>query len=228
MTIGGFQKVSLSDFPSTIASIIFTRGCGFRCPYCYNPELVDTEQFAPAIPLKEILSFLRSRSGRIEGVVITGGEPTVHADLPNVLAELRSMGLRTKLDTNGSNPAMLRTLMEEHLLDYVAMDLKAPLSRYGEVVRANADCEAILASACCIRESGCAHEFRTVWARPLLSAADLLWIAELVRGCQRFVVQGFRGGKTLDPQFTAEPVSAAELAALADKLRAAGHTVTVR
>jgi pyruvate formate lyase activating enzyme len=228
MTVGGFQKISLSDFPGVISSILFTRGCGFRCPYCHNPELVDPARFGPEVPWSEIRSFLRARSGRIEGVVVTGGEPTVHADLPALLAELRSMGLRIKLDTNGSHPAMLRALLSARLVDFVAMDVKAPLERYQNVVRADVDTEAILSSIKLILESGCWHEFRTTYVTPLLSAADLSRIAELVRGCHRYVVQTFRGGKLLDPQLTGGSVRVTETEQLVADLKAAGHRAVAR
>lgn len=228
MTIGGFQKISLSDFPGVISSIIFTQGCGFRCPYCHNPELVNAAGAGPAIPWEEVRAFLGTRSGRIEGVVITGGEPTAQADLPDVLADLRSMGLQIKLDTNGSNPKMLHTLFSDRLVDYVAMDFKAPLERYSEVVRTEVDSAVILASVRLILESGCAHEFRTTYAPPLLTAADVSSIAEAVRGCRCFVVQAFRSGKTLDPQFPFKPVSGAEMDAIVSDLTTSGHSVTAR
>jgi len=228
MTIGGFQKISLSDFPGVISSIIFTRGCGFRCPYCHNPELVDAQRFGPEIPWADVHRFLRSRSGRIEGVVITGGEPTAHDDLPDILAQIRSDGFRIKLDTNGSCPSRLAAILESRLVDFVAMDLKAPLARYSEVARVPVDTGAIVESTRLILSSRLPHEFRTTFAKPLLSTDELLSIAETVRGCTSFVVQGLRTGKLLAADARLVPPSDAELQSAVAVLRAAGHNATAR
>jgi pyruvate formate lyase activating enzyme len=210
MVVGGLQKLSLSDFPGMISAIVFTRGCGFRCPYCHNPELVLPESFAKTIPWEEIEAFLLARAGRIEGVVVSGGEPTVHVDLPERLAELKTMGFRVKLDTNGSNPTMLQNILSSGLADYIAMDVKAPLEKYRHVTRAAVHTEDILASIRLVLGSGLPHEFRTTFATPLLSFEDVESIGELVRGCDRFVVQAFRGGVTLEPGFGSGMPTAAE------------------
>lgn len=218
MVVGGLQKVSLSDFPGVISAIVFTRGCGFRCPYCHNPELVDPARFAEEIPWDEVKDFLRTRSGRIEGVVVSGGEPTVHADLPERLAELKALGFRVKLDTNGSNPTMLRKILSDRLADCIAMDVKAPLTRYEDVVRAAVDTNDILASIRLVAGSGLPHEFRTTFARPLLAFEDLASIAELVRGCDRYMVQAFHGGTTLEPGFESETTTASEMREAVERL----------
>ncbi|MGA2378241.1 MAG: anaerobic ribonucleoside-triphosphate reductase activating protein [Spirochaetia bacterium] len=111
MVIGGLQRFSLSDFPGFISAIVFTRGCGFRCPYCHNPELVEPSRYAEEFPLNEVKEFLLSRRGRLQGVVVTGGEPTLHGDLPAFLDELKHMGFAVKLDTNGTNPLMLQQIV---------------------------------------------------------------------------------------------------------------------
>jgi len=229
MVIGGFQKSSLSDFPGVISCILFTRGCGFRCPYCHNPELVDPARYAPAVDWSDVKRFLQSRSGRIEGVVVTGGEPTFHADLPDLLAEIRKMGFKVKLDTNGSNPAVLRQIIAKGLIDFIAMDLKGPLDRYSEVAGVPADTEAIRASLALVRTCGFSHEIRTTWVPSLLTADELVGASELVRGCQRYALQAFRAGKTLDPAFARKPApTTALLEETARRLATAGIPVKTR
>lgn len=226
MVVGGFQKISLSDFPGVISSIVFTRGCGFRCPWCHNPELVDPFLFGPAIPWGNVTSFLRSREGRIEGVVVTGGEPTIHADLPDRLAELKSMGFKLKLDTNGSNPRMLRALLDSGVLDFVAMDIKAPLDRYESVVGTRIVASEIAASVDLVIGSPVPNEFRTTLV-PELSLDDLRSIGELVRGCRRYVVQPFVSQKTLAPELIGSGVNL-ELGEAVRHLTAAGYSVEAR
>jgi len=135
MNIGGFQSFTLIDYPNKMACIVFTQGCDFRCPYCQNPELVLGT--AKSIPQEEIISFLWKRRGMLEGVVISGGEPTIQRDLEDFVKRIKDMGYLVKLDTNGHNPHVIQRLID--LLDYVAMDVKAPLYKYEEVVRAKAD-----------------------------------------------------------------------------------------
>jgi len=139
MNIGGFQSFTLIDYPNKMACIVFTQGCDFRCPYCQNPELVLGT--AKSIPQEEIISFLWKRRGMLEGVVISGGEPTIQRDLEDFVKRIKDMGYLVKLDTNGHNPHVIQRLID--LLDYVAMDVKAPLYKYEEVVRAKADVKRI-------------------------------------------------------------------------------------
>jgi len=229
MVIGGFQKTSLSDFPGVISSIVFTRGCGFRCPYCHNPELVEPSRFGPVVSKSDVKAFLRSRAGRIEGVVVTGGEPTAQPDLPEFLAEIKSMGLKVKLDTNGSDPDRLRSLISERLVDFIAMDVKAPLDLYEKVVRVPVDAADILASVQLVLACGLPHEFRTTFGGSPLSLADLPAIGELVRGCQRYVIQAFRGGKTLEPGIAgSHSPDSRHLKQAAARLTAEGVPATVR
>ncbi|MHB8107904.1 MAG: anaerobic ribonucleoside-triphosphate reductase activating protein [Candidatus Cryosericum sp.] len=199
MVIGGFQRFSLADFPGKISAIVFTRGCNFRCPYCHNPELVDPARYTPEIPQEEVLRFLGSRRGQLQGVVVTGGEPTLHSDLPLFLAGIRALGFAAKLDTNGSNPDALQGLIRESLLDYIAMDIKAPLSAYPQIVRAPVKAEDIERSVRLVIASGLPHEFRTTYEGSLLSTQDMKAIAETVRGCAHYVVQSFRPSRALDP-----------------------------
>ena len=133
MRIGGLQKVTLLDYPGKVACTVFLSGCNLRCPYCHNPGLVLPEQSEGSeIPEAEVLSFLERRKGKLDGVCITGGEPTLQPELPEFLEKLRRLGYAVKLDTNGTNPAMLKALLHERVLDYVAMDIKNSPSRYAE------------------------------------------------------------------------------------------------
>lgn len=204
MKIGGVQKVSLVDYPGYVAAALFTIGCNMRCGYCHNPELVLPERYAPTIPVSEILAFLAARMGRLEAVVISGGEPTMHDDLPGFIRQVRALGYRIKLDTNGTHPDMLAALYHDGLLDFVAMDVKAPLKKYQQVVARPIDTTAIMRSIRLIQDSGIDHEFRTTVVRSQLSPADIDTIGQLVAGAPRFALQKFRPGRTLNPQFHRE------------------------
>jgi len=139
MLIGGFQRFSLIDYPGKICAIVFTQGCNFRCPYCHNPELVNPELFEAPIPEGNILSFLANRKGKLDAVEITGGEPTLQPDLMDFMSELKNHQYLVKLDTNGSNPGIISEAIERDLVDYLAMDVKAPLERYQEITNSGVD-----------------------------------------------------------------------------------------
>jgi len=205
MLIGGFQKFSLSDFPGKISSIVFTQGCNFLCPYCHNPELVEPDSYVTPLDEATIFSFLKSRRGRIQGVVITGGEPTLHEDLPEFLERVRKIGCEVKLDTNGSNPALLERIISSGLADYIALDVKAPLRLYPSVARVPVNTADILRSIRLVIESGIPHEMRTTYLETLLSIDDMREIAEMVKGCRLLVVQSFRPTKALDPAMLEQP-----------------------
>ncbi|HEC96726.1 MAG TPA: anaerobic ribonucleoside-triphosphate reductase activating protein [Nitrospirae bacterium] len=161
MTIGGLQKVSLIDYPGKISAIVFMQGCNFRCAYCYNQELVYPHLFKEPIPENEVLSFLDNRKGLLDGVVVTGGEPLLQSDLEDFLREVKAMGYQIKLDTNGSMPDRLEGLIREGLVDYMAMDYKAPISRYPVVTGVESDKERIPRSIEVITGSGLSYEMRT-------------------------------------------------------------------
>lgn len=205
MLIGGLQKVSLSDFPGKIAAIVFTRGCNFRCPYCHNPELVDPGRYASPLEEKSVIAYLRSRTGMIQGVVVTGGEPTMHDDLPLFLATVKEMGFHVKLDTNGSRPEMLERVLAQNCVDYVALDVKGPLHAYERIARASVDPVAITRSIRLVIDSGLPHEMRTTYLPSLLSKDDAAEMAEMIAGCRAFFLQAFHATKTLDPNLRQEP-----------------------
>lgn len=201
MLIGGLHKVSLINYPGKISAVVFTQGCVFRCPYCHNPELVNPKLFVKPIPEDEVLNFLEKRKGKLDAVVITGGEPTIQKDLPEFIKKIKAMGFLVKLDTNGVNPEMLAGLLSEKLLDYVAMDLKAPLEKYEKIVKAKAALADIERSIKLIMSSAVDYEFRTTVVKDFLSKKDILKIGEMIKGAKRYVLQKFVPSKTLDRKF---------------------------
>lgn len=202
MKIGGFQKFSLIDYPNKISCVLFTLGCNFRCGYCHNPELLEMRSDSMELfSVKEIMDFLESRVGKLEGVVITGGEPTIQKGLLDFISEIKEMGFLVKLDTNGSSPVVLRKAL--NLVDYVAMDIKGPLSKYEEIsgykhARDNND---LKKSIELILGSGVDHEFRTTVVKGQLDKKDFLEIGKMVAGAQRYILQKFLPTKTLDKSF---------------------------
>ena len=182
MLIKGIQKTTLLDYPEKIASIIFLAGCNFRCPYCQNPSLVNGYEGLPTIPERAVLEFLRDRLKWLDGVCITGGEPTLHEDLSRFISKVKKEGLLVKLDTNGSNPGMLEGLLGEGLLDYIAMDIKAPIQRYAEVVKTKVNLNKIQRSVEMICKSGLDYEFRTTVVPGLLGEEDIAEITSWLKG----------------------------------------------
>ncbi len=229
MKIGGFQKVSLIDYPGKISAVVFTQGCNFRCPFCHNPELVDPERFANRILEPEILAFLEKRKGRLDAVVITGGEPTLQSELIPFTIHLKAMGYLIKLDTNGALPDVLENMLGRRLIDYLAMDIKAPLERYGEITKTNTDVERIRRSISLIMGSGVDYEFRTTAVRSLLGLQELEAIGRLIPGAKRFVLQKFVPTKTLDRNYLGESsYSDGELKTVVEKLAAVVDKATQR
>lgn len=201
--IGGLQKSSLIDFPEKISSIIFTQGCNFKCPYCHNPELIDGKKEKEK-STAAVLKFLQSRIGKLDGVVITGGEPTLHKNLPEFIKEIKSMGFLVKLDTNGTNPKMLKSLIDEKLIDYVAMDIKAPIEKYAEIVCTKANTNDILKSIEILKNSKIKYEFRTTVVKSQLLVADFEKIGAIIEGSSKYYLQRFLPTKTLNENFINE------------------------
>ena len=205
MVVGGLQRFSLIDYPGLPSAVVFTQGCNFACRFCHNPELVDPHRFAKPIALEEILAFLEKRKTQLKGVTVTGGEPTIHEDLGDFLAVLKSMGYAIKLDTNGSRPAALESLYDRGLIDFIAMDVKAPLGAYKGIAGCDVCTSDIEDSIRLIISMGTSHEFRTTILEQALSLEDALEIGRLVRGCARYVIQPFVPSKTIDKTLLALP-----------------------
>lgn len=188
--IGGLQKVTLLDFPGKIACTVFLTGCNLRCPYCHNPELVLPQDSKKYISEGELFKFLVSRKGKLDGVCITGGEPTVHPELPFLIRRIRDMGFLIKLDSNGTAPEMLEYLLREKLLDYVAMDIKNAPSRYVETCGADV-IEQVKKSAALLKNGNIDYEFRTTVCHPFHSPKCMEEIGRWLRNAKRYYIQPF-------------------------------------
>ena len=204
MIFGGLQNFSLIDYPGKTCAIVFTVGCNFRCPYCHNPELVNLNDDTIVIEEQEILEFLENRKGKLDAVSITGGEPTLHKDLLDFMKKLKDMGFLIKLDSNGTCPDMLQKALHQKLVDYLAMDIKAPLDKYEKVTIKPINIDDIKKSIEIIKNSGIDHEFRTTIVESLLSKDDILKIGETITGAKRYYLQKFIATKTNDPKYLKE------------------------
>jgi len=182
MIISGLQKMTLLDYPGRVACTVFLQGCNFRCPFCHNSGLLGAAQ-EETISEEALLDFLRKRIGILDGVCITGGEPTLQNDLPQLLRQIKQMGYYIKLDTNGSRPDMLKALVEEKLIDYVAMDIKNSPDRYGETIGLSQLPKEIEKSIVFLMEGELDYEFRTTVVEEFHSEADILalgqWLSQL-------------------------------------------------
>jgi len=210
MIIGGIQWTTLLDYPGHVAATVFTAGCGFRCPFCHNPELVLPEQIrAASYPLEDaFFGELERRRGFLDAVVISGGEPTIQADLGDVAARIRHLGMRIKLDTNGSRPDVIERLLDRGAVDYVAMDVKAPWDRYSELTGVDVDTGAIRRTVDLLREAAPQYEFRTT-AAPGLDTEDLLRIGVQLDTADEYWLQCFQrpeGKALVDDACLALPV----------------------
>jgi len=204
MNVGALQKFSLIEYPGRICAIVFTQGCNFRCPYCYNRELVDTESFRHPIDENSLFAFLEKRKGRLDAVTITGGEPTLQPDLIPFIERLKEMKYLVKIDSNGSCPEVLEALLRLKLVDYVAMDVKGPLEKYPKIANTKLSPEKINQSINLIMSSGVDYEFRTTVVRSQLNLEDLFEIGQLIRGAKLYALQKFIPSKPLDPEFQDE------------------------
>ena len=208
MTIGGLQKFSLLDYPGCVSAIIFTQGCNFRCQFCYNPMLVwpikvgkskyaqnvtgtsgrtaERQKDHPIISEDDLFVFLASRTGKLDAVVITGGEPCLQPDLPEFIRKIKKLGFLVKLDTNGSYPTTLAKLIKEKLIDYIAMDIKAPAEKYAETTGQKAGFDKVKKSVKLIINSGLPYEFRTTVVPGLLAEDDIKEMGKLIKGRSSF------------------------------------------
>jgi len=190
MKIGGLQKTSLQDYPKEVSSIIWTISCNFSCPFCYNKDLVSGN--IENIPEDEILSFLEKRKKLVDGLVISGGEPFLQKDLKDFCKKVKKLGYKIKIDTNGTFPDKLKELIDEKLVDYIAMDVKAPKSKYDSLSGVKADIKKIEKSIEIIKKSGIDYEFKTTFAPGLLGKKDMVDIAKWLKDAKKFYLQQFK------------------------------------
>ena len=204
MFLAGLQKNSFIDFPGKISCVLFLTGCNFTCPYCHNAELARGE-YPVRISMDEMIDFLSARKGMLEGVTITGGEPTLESGLADLCGTIKSLGYPVKLDTNGSRPEVVRRLLGQKLVDFVAMDIKAPLPAYQPFSRRK-DIQGRLAESIrLIMTDAPAYEFRTTCVAPFIDAEAVKAIAQAITGARRYVLQTFnQRARCLDPAFNRE------------------------
>jgi pyruvate formate lyase activating enzyme len=200
MTIGGLHKSSFIDYPEKVSCVLFVSGCNFTCPYCHNPDLVKATTPA-ALSRQELWQFLESRKELLDGVVISGGEPTLNPDLVSLCRKIKRLGYPIKIDTNGSRPLILKELIDKGLVDYIAMDIKTDPYRYAPLIQPTSHPEALLTSIQTIMASSLAHEFRTTCLAPFVSRDIMGSIARHIDGAMLYVLQRFRPKTVLDPDF---------------------------
>ena len=222
MFIGALQKSSLSDFPSKVACIVFLVNCNFRCKFCYNKELLSYQWFKKSkrelVDEKDFFAFLEKNKKMLDGVVITGGEPTMSPGLIDFICKIKALGFLVKLDTNGTHPLILKKLLSESLVDYVAMDLKAPLDKYSQITQARVNVEKLLDSISLLRASDIPHEFRTT-LYPKLTKDDLPVMARLIPK-EKWFLQQFQPKKALDVKSRRlKPMKLGEIKAVVAELR---------
>ncbi|MFO7964157.1 MAG: anaerobic ribonucleoside-triphosphate reductase activating protein [Desulfobacterales bacterium] len=199
MRFGGIQKNSFIDFPGKISCVVFASGCNFHCPYCHNPELVSG--CGNRVSGDAVLDFLRQRKGWLDGVVISGGEPTLQGDLSDFCEHVKSMGYPVKLDTNGSRPKAITRLIRNKLVDYIAMDIKTAPDLYNPTIASHCPPESIRESISIIMQARVPYEFRTTCVRPFVDDAIMDRITYLIQGADLYVLQRFVNGDVLLPEF---------------------------
>ena len=228
MNISGIQKLTLLDFPGKLACTVFTSGCNFRCPFCHNASLV-LPGMSDHIDEQEVFSFLKKREGILEGVCITGGEPCLQPDLEAFIGKVRDIGFAVKLDTNGSFPEKLSSLLEKGLLDYVAMDIKTSKERYSEVcgVQNEKLLENVQKSVEILKSSSVPHEFRTTTARELQTKEDFEKIGRWLSGEKRYFIQQYEAsGELVGDEMT--PYEKEELTEFAKVMKNFVENVEIR
>ncbi|PID86449.1 anaerobic ribonucleoside-triphosphate reductase activating protein [Candidatus Gracilibacteria bacterium] len=213
MKISGITKFTLIDFPEKVSCIIFTAGCNFRCGYCHNSEYVLPEKLKniSLIPEKAVFNFLEKRKGLLEGVSICGGEPTIHKDLPTFCKKVKDIGYSIKLDTNGQNPKMIKQLLDNKVIDYIAMDIKNPVGEFAKIVGTNVNEKHYLESIELIKNSNINHEFRTTVIKGIHNNEKIEKIAKYIRGAKNYNLQNYKSGDTLNPTFEGKSFSEQEL-----------------
>ncbi len=203
MNIAGFQSLSLLDYPHKSCAIIFTQGCAFRCPYCHNPDLIPVDSDHHVSEHMVINKLIQHRE-MLDGVCITGGEPTLQPDLKRFIGEIKKLGLLVKLDTNGVHPKVVRSLLDDNLLDYIAMDLKNAWPRYLDIIKTGGDkvVQNCQDSFRIIQESGVPHEFRTTICPGVHREEDFFEMLSYLKPQDAYFIQDIRFGKLLDQNLT--------------------------
>ncbi len=205
MVLGGLQKNSFIDYPGKISSVLFLSGCNFDCPYCHNPSLVKgCPGASPPVDEESVYEFLESHRVFLDGVVISGGEPTLHEDIADLCEKIKQMGYKVKLDTNGSRPEVVKSLAREGLVDYIAMDIKTDPFKYFSITKEDITPERILSSIEIIRKSHLPHEFKTTCIKPLVDESVIKTISQLIQGSDLYALQRFRKTEVLHPEFFEE------------------------
>lgn len=201
MQINGFQKTTLLDYPKHIAATIFLGGCNMRCPFCHNATLVTKAAIQPVIATKDVLSYLSKRVKILEGICITGGEPTLYTDLPDFIKEVKSLGYKIKLDTNGTNPSMMKELVETGLIDYIAMDIKNSKEHYSiSTGIKDFPIEAVSDSVSYLLNSDIEYEFRTTVVKEHHTEQDMLSIGKWIQGAKAYYLQSYKdSGDIIEP-----------------------------
>lgn len=212
MQIHGLNKTTLLDYPKHLAALVFLGGCNMRCPFCQNAPLVTDPGSQPVIPEDELLSYLEKRKNILEGVCISGGEPTLYPDLPELIEKIKALGYKVKLDTNGTNPAMMKLLVRDHLIDYIAMDIKNSREKYRET---SGTSENLLGpveeSVAYLKASPVEYEFRTTIVKELHTSAEILSIGKWLQGSKNYYLQSFRDSENvLSPGYHAPSKEAME------------------
>lgn len=206
ISLGGWVKSSFCDYPGRVSAVVFTQGCNFRCPFCHNGRLLRmAASTRDLVPEEDVLDHLAARRGRLGGLVVSGGEPTLQPALPAFLRKVKALGHDVKLDTNGSRPAALEALLAEGLLDYVAMDVKAPWRAYDRLTGVRTDTDALRRSVALVAASGVAHHFRTTAVGPLLDGDDLAAVLDQVPAGSRHEFQLFRPETALADALRLQP-----------------------
>ena len=228
MIIAGSQKLSLVDYPGHLSSVVFLQGCNFKCAYCQNPDLIPyAEKFE--FSEKDFFDHISGRKKMIEGVVVTGGEPTIHSDLPVFLKKIKNAGFKVKLDTNGSDPRMLEQLIRDTVLDYVAMDIKTSFSKYSDVSNVPGIAEKVIESISLILLSTTPYEFRTTCVPGIVNEEDFKVIGEKVRNAKRYCLHQFQNTITYNKEFQKiKPYSKEKIQKFRDILEGFVESVDVR
>ena len=229
MNISGIQKLTLLDYPGKVACTLFTAGCNFRCPFCHNAGLVLPDRLEEAsITEDEVMSFLKKRAGILDGVAITGGEPLLHTDMPEFLEKIKNLGYKIKLDTNGSNPKLLKEIVNAGLVDRVAMDIKNAPTEYNKTAGCSVDMEKIEESKDFLLTGTCDYEFRTTVVKGIHTKESIVAAAKWISGAKEYYLQQFKdSGNLINPEeLTAFDEN--EMHVLADAVREYVPTAEVR